>query len=451
LIAEKIFQSPARTLIFGFLVIIVAGTILLNLPVCQVKQISIIDTIFISTSAVCVTGLVTLDISSEFTVYGQLVILLLIQIGGLSFMTFSTFILFLFNKKLKFKQKQLISTLFADNRIYNIKQLIIHILTFTFIFEFIGAVLLSLVFYGEEYSLNSIYKGIFHSISAFCNAGFSLFSDSFSGFKSSLLLNFTVCTLIIFGGLGFFVSYEFFEFLRKRKRLKNLSLHSKIVLSSTAVLIISGTVLIFIFEYNNSINSLDFPRKIIVSFFQSVTSRTAGFNTINIGVLTNSVLSLIIVLMFIGAGSGSCAGGIKITTASVLFKFIGAQIRRRKTAAFFKREIPFKVVSKSFLIFTISIMVILFGTIFLEITQLEGISHIESRGKFLEILFETTSAFGTVGLSTGITPTLNSIGKIIIIIIMLIGRLGPLSIVFAFNLSEKRVLFKYPEENVIVG
>jgi len=447
------FWESSRILIVSFLLIIMIGTVLLMLPqAVHGKSLTFVDALFTSTSATCVTGLIVVDTGTKFTLLGQLVILTLIQLGGLGIMTFSTFFIFLIMGRFSLSEREIIQETLTQSPIKNITGLLKTIFFFTVIIEFVGGLLLSLCFSNQFTMRQSFYLGIFHSISAFCNAGFSLFRNSFVDYQDSSAVNLILMSLIISGGLGFVVLNELKRFAFKKARHfgTTFSFHSKIVLMISVILIVIGTVMIFLFEYHNVLRDKSLAGKIWIPLFQSVTSRTAGFNTVDISVLTTSSLFFIIMLMFVGASPGSCGGGIKTTTAGVVFSMLVSRFQNRDDVNIAKRRIPNSIVSKAISITFFSIVLILVLTIVIVQFESEGISHQQSRGLFLELLFEVVSAFGTVGLSTGLTAGLSSAGKFIIILAMFIGRLGPLTIALAIGKKE-HPQFRYAQEKLLIG
>jgi len=379
-----------------------------------------------------------------------MVILILIQLGGLGIITLSTFFIWFLGKKISFRDRRIVESSFVPSPEKEFRSLLWGVIRLTFIMEGIGALILWLRFSLLYPIWSSLYLAIFHSVSAFCNAGFSLFSNNLSNFKGDLTVNFVITSLIILGGLGFFVLID----LKKMKESgvrKRLSLHTKITLTVTAILIFGGTLGIFIFERNNLLKSLSFKSMFLVSYFQSVTARTAGFNTVEIGMLTNPTLFLMLLLMFIGASPGSTGGGIKTTSLGVLMALIISKFRGSDIVMCFKRTIPLHIISKSLAIIIASILIVVFFTMALSITESMGVSFSKNKGIFLEMLFEVISAFGTVGLSMGITGTLSDLGKILITILMFIGRVGPLTIAIVVGQREGTIKYMYPEEPLMVG
>lgn len=452
-IRKSKFWGSSRLLIFSFLAIILIGSLFLMLPqAVHGDSLSFIDALFTSTSATCVTGLIVVDTGSKFTTLGQVIIAILIQLGGLGIMTFSTFLTFIFIGRFSLSGREVIQETLTQSPIKNIAGLLKTIFLFTIIIELIGAILLALCFWLQFSLSKSLYYGMFHSVSAFCNAGFALFQTSFIDYQGDWKINFVIIMLIILGGIGFIVLNELkrFFFQKKQKSATSFSFHSKIVLITTAILILGGMLIILSFEYNNVLHHKSLVTKLLASLFQSVTSRTAGFNTVDISMLTNSSLFFIIILMFIGASPGSCGGGVKTTTAGVIFAMLRARFQNREEVNILNRRIPEDIVSKAISVTFFSMAIILVSTILITTVEMGDLSHQESRGLFLETLFEVISAFGTVGLSTGLTSGLSAFGKFILIVTMFIGRVGPLTITLAIG-SRQISKFKFAQEKLLIG
>lgn len=443
--------SPARVSIATFCVLIFIGTILLALPFSHATPINFIDAFFTATSAVCVTGLAAVDTATQFNRFGQTVILVLIQIGGLGILTISSaFLLSLGYKIGLVDQISLGEEYTADNSI-NIYSLIKNIAIFTLFFETLGALLLYFRFNDSLPVNEAIYYSIFHSISSFCNAGFSLFSDSLISYAGDFYVNSIIMMLIITGGIGFLVLTEIKrKFTFSRKMWTRLSLHAKIVLSSSAILILLGFFGFLILEYTNTLASLSFLDKLTVSMFQSVTTRTAGFNSVQMDQLANGTLFLMILLMFIGGASGSMAGGIKVGTISALIILGISRFKGHEEANIFNRRIYNGSITRATGVIIMASFIVGFSILLLNVFELGHMTDVTARGRFFDLLFETVSAFGTVGLSTGITPTLSILGKITIALVMLIGRLGPLTLAMAFTNSET-LGYKNIEERIMIG
>lgn len=451
-ISKSIVRSPANSLIIGFAGLILMGTILLMLPAASTgKHLEFVNALFTSTSAVCVTGLTVVDTGSTFSTFGQSIILILIQFGGLGIMTMSTLFLMLAGRRPGVAGQIMIQDTFTHSRERNMFSILKDVVLFTGVIEGLGIVVMFFCFlpgYGVQ---RALFLSIFHSISAFCNAGFSVFSDSFIGYQNNWVLNLMVCFLIVSGGIGFLVLSELKEkFSIKKRFLSRISLHSKLVLSTTAILIVVGTVLIIAMEWRNTLAPLSVPNRLLAAFFQSVTARTAGFNTLPIGNMANQTLFMLILLMFIGASPGSCGGGIKTTSMATMIALGFSRFRGHERPQLFRRTISDASVGKAVSVIILSAIVICTGTMLLLMSEIGELTHLESRGKFLEIFFETVSAFGTVGLSTGVTGGLSGIGKIIISVVMFVGRLGPLVVGVAVSRNTVSRYY-YAEETIMVG
>lgn len=444
---------PAALLLFSFLLAIGTGTCLLLTPYATVSgDISFMDALFTATSAVCVTGLSVVDTGTYFTLFGQWTILALIQLGGLGIMTISVTIFHLIGKKVSFTQRKAMQETFAHTPREDIYQLLKLIFIFTGIAELCGTILLFMRWSREYPPGEALYVAVFHSVSAFCNAGFSLFKDNFMGYLDDPLLNLTICALIVCGGIGFPVVYDIYQqiFHRRGKRFK-LSVQTKTVLITTFALIISGMVLFFLLESDNTLKPFSTSASLLAALFQSITCRTAGFNTVDLANIGNATAALMILLMFIGASPGSCGGGIKTTTFAVLGAFTWSRLRSNMRVNMFKRSIPKASVSKSISIVFLAISVIA-AIFFLLLLSQEGKAIDAATGnEFRVYLFEVVSAFGTVGLSMGATTALNSLGKTLIVLIMLIGRVGVLTFSYIIAGEELREGIEYAEENLMLG
>ncbi len=442
---QAIISNPAISLMTSFLLVIVIGALLLMLPIATVSSetMPFINALFTSTSATCVTGLIVEDTGSYFTLFGQIVILVLIQIGGLGIMTISTAFALIFGRKLTAKLELVMQNVMGESNRLNLFQLLKYVIAITIVFEALGAMLLFLTFKNIYPStFKAIYYSIFHSVSAFCNAGFALYANSFENFAFNININLVLTSLIIFGGLGFVVIMDIKKNIFTKSGIKKISLHSKIVIISTLLLTILGLIGFFISEYNNTMKGMSFGNRMITSFFQSVTCRTAGFNTISQGNLSYSSILLSIILMFIGASPGSTGGGIKTTTFAIMVLSIISILTGNSDVSAFKKKIPIHEIKEAISLIGISI-----GFLMLLLFAL----FIVSDGNFQEITFEAFSAFGTVGLSMGFTNSLNFAGKIIIILLMYLGRIGPLTILYALTQRVVKKRVNYLEENISIG
>jgi trk system potassium uptake protein TrkH len=422
--------NPYKYLVNTFLILIISGAILLYCPFAYSNgHLHLIDAIFMSTSAVCVTGLTTVNVS-DFNLVGQIIILLLIQLGGLGIMYLSS-VLFLFLKgQLSFSQRLMFSKFHGTYEYYNMERILPIILLYTFCLEFIGAFCLTLGFFFQGYDvLTSIYFGIFHSISAFCNAGLSPINSSIVGLN--YIIKITIMFLIVCGGLGFYVVYDIYMHFKVKTSFR---VHTKVVLLTTFVLIMIGVLGLLVFEKGNI--------ALIDSFFQSITARTAGFNTVDLAKLSIASKFLIIFLMIIGASPASTGGGIKTTTAFVAFFSTYIVLRGKLSFVIFKRRIPAETIMRSFSLTLLYLFVVFLGTIIILLTQ--ELTLINSS-------FEVASALGTVGLSLGATRELSEMGKVIIIIWMFLGRVGPSALLLMIINKEKMDKIIYPEEKVLLG
>lgn len=449
---KNVIHDPSRILVLSFLGIIFIGAFLLSLPIsAENKNVSFIDALFTSTSAVCVTGLATIDVGREFNLFGEIVLLSLIQIGGLGIMTLSIIFMMMAGKRLSLTEKDVIQDTYTHGGQRSPATIAKEVLQFTLIIEGIGAALLACRFVPEQGFIKGVYSAVFHSISAFCNAGFALFSNSLENYKTDWIVSLTISSLIIFGGIGFLVLTEIWRRLPyTRERIRRLSLHTKLVFVTTAILIIFGTVSIAFLEWENTLAELAPRHKILCAYFQSVSTRTAGFNTIPIGGMTGVSLLICIMLMFIGACPGSCAGGVKTTTAATLTLLAISKLRGHEYTKVFCRTIPNQSITRAINVVLISMTLVGAAVMLLLISEFKGLSPSESQNGLMTILFETVSAFGTVGLSMGITPKLTVLGKLIISGVMFIGRLGPLMITIAISRKSQAAFF-YAEENIMIG
>lgn len=435
--------SPYRKLIFGFLVAIFIGVILLKMPFSlrENQNITVLDSLFTIVSAICVTGLSVVDISQVFTSTGQLIILFFIQLGGLGVMTVSIIVFLLVGKKMSFETRELLKEERNSNSNGGITNFIKNLLLTVSLIEILGASILAYGF-SKYYPLKkSIFYGLFHSVSAFCNAGFSLFTNSLEDFRYDNLISLTVSFLIILGGIGFVTVNSLF--IIKKKKLKNLSLTSKFALLITFFLLTFGTMLFLVFEYNNSstLKGMNFMDKILNSFFQSVTLRTAGFNTVPLENIKPATVFISYIFMFIGASPGSTGGGIKTTTFGILIFYAFGVLKRKEYVEVFKRRIDWELINKALAIVVISILYIA-----VIITILLSIENFSTD----RVIYEVISAFSTTGLSMGITASLGIISKSLIIITMFIGRLGPMTVALAFT-NNKKSSVKYPKEDILIG
>ncbi|MBD3413064.1 MAG: hypothetical protein GF421_01365 [Candidatus Aminicenantes bacterium] len=445
-IFKEIRFHPAQFLAVSFVVAIGVGAVLLWMPFSTISgHISITDALFTSTSAVCVTGLIVQDTGTYFSPIGQMVIMLLFQIGGLGIMTFSTLILLVAGKRIAVKDSLSLKQDFTHASSIRVQTLIKDVFLFTIAIEIIGAVFFYFEFTEHFPERQAVFHSLFHSISAFCNAGFCLYKDSFQSFQGQTWINLNLMVLIVLGGLGFVVLRETSGYVMGRLKKKRIrfSLHTKLVYQMTLVLLVFSSFLFFVLEHNHSLKSLSVKEKVLSSVFQVVTPRTAGFNTMDLNALGFGMVFFLIVLMFIGASPGSTGGGVKTSTVGAVLAFVRSRLLARESVSLSHRTIPFKLITKAFTVITLGICVISVSVFVLLISQ-PGVN-------MREVFFEVFSAFGTVGLSLGLTPRLNEVGKIVIILTMYIGRIGPLTFLYAFSRARAKGRYDYVEESIMIG
>lgn len=437
---------PGQVLGLGFGTIILIGTLLLALPIATQNgsSIGLVNALFTATSAVCVTGLVVVDTGTYWTIFGKTIILMLIQIGGLGFMTMATAGAFIMGRRIGLRNRLIMQEALNQMSISGVVRLTKYVILTTFIIEGIGAFLLGFKFIPQFGFLKGVAFSIFHSISAFCNAGFDIMGNytGLTAFVTDPLVNIVVMALILIGGIGFSVIVDVIQ----HKHYKKLSVHSKLVIMTSLMLLGFGFVLFLAIEWNNpaTLGQLTIPQKILGAMFQSVTPRTAGFNTIPIDQLETPSKLITMVLMFIGGSPGSTAGGVKTTTVGVMVLTVLMVIRGKDEIEFSFRRISKDIANKALAIFGIVLMIALTIITLLTIT--------EPNLEFIDIVFEVFSALGTVGLSTGITSSLSTVGKLIIAIAMFFGRVGPLTMVIALTQRGRRkALVRYPEGKISVG
>lgn len=437
---KKKKSNPYLVIISSFIIFLAIGTMLLALPIAQRQPTSFIDCLFIATSAFTVTGLATIDITANFNTFGHIIIMILVQAGGLGIITLAMIVFIMLGRKVGLKNRSLATEALNQQNLGGILRLVLKLLLISLLFESIGAVLLAL----EWVPLLGIKRGLFNSfftaVSAFNNAGFALHSDNLVQYQTNPLTNFIITTLIILGGLGFTVILDLYQ----KKKFSHLRLHTKIMIFGTIIINTFATLSIYLLEMNNlktlgGHNTFD---QFQMAYFQAITTRTAGFNTIDIGALQTPTILLMMLFMFIGGGSTSTAGGIKLTTAVVIFFGTISYIKQREQISLFKRAIDTKNLFKSFAIVVLSSTFIFIITLALVIAEPDL--------PFLAVMFEVISAFGTVGLTMGITAKLSVIGKWLIILMMMIGKIGVLTIVLTFSKPQK-ALYTYPKEDVLTG
>lgn len=441
--------SPSQLLAISFGALIAVGTVLLALPgaVEPGQRLSVLDAFFTSTSAVCVTGLIVVDTPSAWSTFGEVVLMLLMQAGGLGYMTFSTLIAAALGRRISLHSRATLQeSLNLDTR-HELLGYARRALRVTLAIELVAAIML-MAWWAPTYGLGrAAYLGAFHAVSGFNNAGFSLFPDNLVRFRGDVLVNLVITTLIILGGIGFVVLEE----LRKARSLRRLSVHTRLVLTVSAALIVGGTVAILVLERSNpaTLAPLGWGEALLAAYFQSVSPRTAGFNTIDIGAMTPAALFLMMALMFIGASPGGTGGGVKTTTFSVTVLALWATVRGGREPVVFKRRLPAELVQKSFFIALIA---------FLALNLVAGLLLIVEAQPLLPILFETTSAFGTVGMSMGQSGSVLSLaghftpmGKLLLIFMMFAGRVGPLTLAVALAGRRELERLRHAEERIAIG
>jgi len=452
-VIKSFSKNPAQTTLISFLMVILVGAILLMLPHASAtpKPVGFINALFTSTSAVCVTGLVVVDTAKQFSLFGQFVIMLLIQCGGLGIMILTSFTAFLIGSRVSLEDRLTISYMLNENDMSQISKALYRIIFLTFLIEAVGALILFFSF-SEHFGFGwkPVFYGVFHAVSAFCNAGFSVFAGNLEDFKSNTVINFTICGLIILGGLSFIVitnlaqnlMTRFKNFIHAKKvRVQRLTLNTRIVVIVTVVLIVGGMLVIYALEHQSQLLNLDIKTQYLAAFFQSVTLRTAGFNTIDMTVLRTPTYLVMTLLMFIGGASGSTAGGIKVNVFGIIYGYIKSIIKGSSDVVVFKNTIARRQVSRALLIVFLAISAVFVAVFMMSLVE---------DADLVKIVFEVTSAFGTVGLTAGITPTLTVFGKLILIGMMYLGRLGPLTVIAALAVYKKDVV-RYPESYVDIS
>ena len=447
-------MSPTRQIALSFALVIFIGSLLLTLPVAnKAAPTDYINHLFIATSATCVTGLIPYPPVEQYTLFGQLVILALIQIGGLGFLTFLALFYVKAKKRLSFTNKLVMQEAMNVTSLENLPKFLRNVVKYTFLFELIGAILLATQFVPDYGLIYGIYLGIFHSVSAFCNAGFDVIgAQSLIPYQTNVVVNLTICALIILGGLGFFVWFD----IAKNLKLKDLptravkhfhhffELHSKIVLMMTTILLVSGTVLFYILEHDTVLKDLGFFDGLLVSFFQSTTLRTAGFATVDYSQLCTATKLFMCLFMFIGGSPAGTAGGVKTVPVAIIIATMKSVFKGESHIRMFERRIEDDVLKRVLTILLTSLTLVFIGAMILSITE---------DASFIDICFEVISAFGTVGLTIGITSDLTVIGKIIIILLMYAGRIGPITMILSFMRKSRKNTghVVYPKGEIILG
>lgn len=444
--------EPVHIMIVLFGGVILTGAVLLKLPFAHKTELSFVDALFTSTSATCITGLATINVGETFTVFGQVVIMFLMQLGALGIMSVSSIFMLMLGKPISIRDSTVVHGSLTISRHVNIRKLVHSVFLLMLIFELVGWAFFTFLWTDDFGFKKALYFALFHSISAFCNAGISIFPEGLTGFEKSPAVSMVFTVLITGGSIGFVTISEIYErSIYKGNVRKKWSLQTRLVVIYTVALTVIGAVGFFIFELDNAHSAMPVSEQLTSALFHSVSGRTAGFATIDPGLYNNTTLYMFILLMFVGGAPVSTAGGIKLTTLAIL---VGMAVSRNKgyeKVNILNRAVPEQVVSHAISIVSISVVVIITFTTLLLITESGSVPGLlASRGQFLEIMFEVVSAFGTTGLSMGLTPMLGTSGKLLIALLMLIGRVGPLSIAMAVG-SRRRRAYQLSEESIMVG
>lgn len=441
-LSDKITSNPPLYLTLGFAILIIIGGCILSLPIFtrSGKFTNLIDSIFVAASASCVTGLTTVNTAEHWNSYGHLLILFLIQIGGLGVMTLATLFPLLLRKKIGLKSRQILKEQLNIDTLQGIMKLFRYVLVFTFLVEILGAILLSFRFVPLFGVAKGLWYSIFHSVSAFCNAGFDLLGDSIYPYRNDNLINITLMSLVVIGGLGFIVTAEIF----RKKSFKKLSTHAKLVLIISASLIVIGTLAFYLIErqVGGVLYKENFKNSIMQSAFQSISARTAGFYSVKLNQMHDTSVLLLSVLMVIGGSPGSTAGGLKTTTFGVLILSTISIFKQEDEVTIFNKHIDSKTIRKA-----LAIIMVYLALIFIVIFVLS----LSENFKVIDISYEVASAFGTVGASRGITGDFSNIGKILITLSMYLGRIGPMTMAYSIGLKSKTKYIRYPEANISIG
>lgn len=445
--------KPHWMVVLGFLAVILVGTVLLSLPVASANasRLSLLTALFTATSATCITGLMVVDVGRDLSVFGQMVILALIQIGGLGIMTLGTFLLAIAGRRFSVRSEFVLLNAYGVAKSHNLRTLLFGALGLTLFFESIGTVLL----WWRYQALTTIpegaawYYAAFHAVSSFCNAGIALHADSLVGWAQDPVFLLVVSFLVIVGGLGFLVLYNLLTFRFWQRNLKKrgrLSLHTRVVLTATAILLLVGFVFVLSQEWSGALADLAPRHKIVCAFFQSVAPRSVGFTAVPMELLSDASRFVTMLLMLIGGSPGSAAGGIKITTLVVLVMTMRALYRNRSETVIFERTVPFRVVREALVIFllTLAFLLLTYGVLLILESPLQG-------DQAARLFFEAISAIGTVGLSVDYTAALSNWGRCVIIVSMFLGRIGPLTVTLMIGRRGETYLVRYPEEEIVVG
>jgi trk system potassium uptake protein TrkH len=436
--------TPAQSLAIGFTVITIVGAALLATPLAAQGEASVpfLDALFTASSAITTTGLVTVDTGGAYSTFGEVIVLLMFQLGGLGYMLFIAYFAHLLGTRLSLRTGLLAGETMTGSTLGTLKDFARSVLAFTVVFELLGAIVYTAVFMERFPFARAVYLGIFHSVSAFSTAGFGLFADSFTGYRNALAVHMTTLVVTFAGGIGFFVLGDAYGFTVRKARREGrprLTTHTKVALTISALLMLAGSLIVFAVESTGS----PMRQRLFDATFQAISaSTTTGFNTVDVGKMAPASLFTLILLMFIGTGPGGTGGGIKVTTFAVVMASVVAVLRGEQDTVIFKRRMTLDTIHRALALGMLATVTVVAATMVLTVTE---------RTSFLPLLFEVTSAFGTVGLSTGITSSLTPVGKVLICIIMLVGRLGPLAVGFALVGKPRRQRFRYVEDAVFVG
>jgi trk system potassium uptake protein TrkH len=455
-VTGSVVKYPARASFAWYIGLISAGTALLTQPFCRepdVKPITLVDAAFTATSAACVTGLSVRSTEFDFSFAGQVVILLLIQLGGIGIMTVTTFIMVQMGQRHGLRTRAVISETLGAEGNADLRWILARVLGLTFACEGVGALVLTLRNLATDPFPVALWRATFHSIAAFCNAGFSLHDDNLVRFRGDPLVNLVIGGLIVLGGLGFPVILDLLRcrHVRRGERWNHLALHSKLMLIGTALFIGVGALVFLILEWDGALVNIPLWQRPQVAFFHSITCRTAGFNTVDVGSLTNATLFLSVLLMAVGAGPCSTGGGFKVSTFMVLVAQAVSTFQGHRRLNLFRRTVPQTLIDRATATAMLFTVVAAFALTILLILEQSASPHVRSSDLFLDAMFEVVSALGTVGLSTGLTVLLSPIGKVVIILLMFIGRLGPISVFSALSRSERNGSVLYPDEEPLIG
>jgi trk system potassium uptake protein TrkH len=443
---------PGEALIIYYAATILIGAMALCLPIAaNGKPLSFLDALFTATSAQCVTGLVVVDTGTKLTLFGQLVVLALIQVGGLGITTFSVYLFFYLRIGVGTRGRWILQETLLHTPVESLKDLIRAIFLMTVVIEGAGTILLAFAFVPRMGLARGLYFSLFHSVSAFCNAGFGLLSDSLVAYRDNALVNLTIMGLIVSGGIGFLVIREVADLMKPGRKRRRLSLHSKLVFWTTGILIFGGALLIWGLEYSSAFAHMSPDEGIWTALFQSVTARTAGFNTIDLNQLKVPTLFLIMVLMFVGASPGSAGGGIKTTSLALFIGILHSRLKGNPHTNVFRRTISDEAATKVLTLVMLAAVFVGASTFLLLAVQHQGVPASQSRGSFIDYTFEAISAFATVGLSLGATSRLLPMGKLVIIFMMFVGRVGLLTVAFTFVRRSRQDAVRYSEENIMIG